>query len=114
LDKLFASIMEQDAKRTHGGWASGRVKRTQGSCQRTQFVSPGALHVADNIDAHRSEIGNSNGNLRVAVLLLERAQDEALHFTERKAGKLNRSGIRQKNASVLADGANDSSGETAP
>src|SRR6185503_21105832 len=101
---LFAAIVEQRAQRAHGGWAARGVQRAQGGCERTQFVSAGPLHVADNIDTHGPEVGNGYGDLRIAILLFKRALDEALRFAEGKAGELDRPGIGEKNAAITTYG----------
>ncbi len=55
LNQLLAAIVEQRAQRTNRRRTAGGIERTQGSRKCADIVPARLLHVADYIDAHRTQ-----------------------------------------------------------
>ena len=108
FNQLLATIVEQHAQRSNRCRTTGSVERTQGSCKCADIVPARLLHVADYVDAHRTQARDGNRNLRITELLLEFTADQALRLLESQARKLDRSRFRKKDAAVTVDGTSNS------
>src|SRR5271156_280921 len=114
LYQLLPTKVAQRAQRTGRCRTAGGVQRAQRSCQRTDVVTAGTLHVADYIDTHRSQVRDRDHDLCIAILLFERASDQALCPLQGETRNLHGTRFGQQDTAVAVYYAGDADGHAAP
>ncbi len=114
LHQLLPAEVTHCAQRTCRCRTTSGVQRAQRSCQRTDVVAAGTLHVADYVYTHRSQVRDGNYGLRIAILLFERAYDQALCPLQSKTRNLNGTRFGQQDTAATVDHAGNTHGHAAP